>query len=320
MSMAITTMQAPLKAAQVVLIVDDIPDNLALLHTTLDQAGYTVLVATDGYSAIERASNFMPDAILLDAMMPGINGFDTCKLLKENPLTQHIPIIFMTGLTESEHVVQGFQSGGVDYVTKPLQHDEVLARLSTHIRNSRLVNQREQMINAAGIAMLALNSNGQLIWQTPLAMQLLQENIEQIDSFYLKVSDWFRQNQSSSEQRQIVPAAPLLISGIRQNLSLTRLADTGQTATGLSSHLVMLQTQEAIPSAEVLMQCCAITRREAEVLYWVALGKTNRDIGEILELSPRTVNKHLEHIFSKLSVETRTAAVASALARARNSH
>lgn len=289
--------------ALMVLIVDDVPDNLALLHTTLDEAGYTVLVATDGYTAIERAVNFLPDAILLDAMMPQLDGFTTCQMLKQNPITQHIPVIFMTGLTESEHVVRGFQSGGVDYVTKPLQHDEVLARIKTHITNSKLFNQREQMINAAGIAMLALDQQGQIVWQTPLAMQLLQDNIESLTAFYLKISDWFA---------QIDATQPLLVSGQQQNLSLTRLADTGR-----GTQLVMIQTQEAIPSADTLMQCCNLTKREAEVLYWVALGKTNRDIGEILELSPRTVNKHLEHIFSKLNVETRTAAVASALGKAR---
>lgn len=289
--------------ALMVLIVDDVPDNLALLHTTLDEAGYTVLVATDGYTAIERAVNFLPDAILLDAMMPQLDGFTTCQMLKQNPITQHIPVIFMTGLTESEHVVRGFQSGGVDYVTKPLQHDEVLARIKTHITNSKLFNQREQMINAAGIAMLALDQQGQIVWQTPLAMQLLQDNIESLTAFYLKISDWFAQPVASQ---------PLLVSGQQQNLSLTRLADTGR-----GTQLVMIQTQEAIPSADTLMQCCNLTKREAEVLYWVALGKTNRDIGEILELSPRTVNKHLEHIFSKLNVETRTAAVASALGKAR---
>lgn len=290
--------------ALMVLIVDDVPDNLALLHTTLDEAGYTVLVATDGYTAIERAVNFLPDAILLDAMMPQLDGFTTCQMLKQNPITQHIPVIFMTGLTESEHVVRGFQSGGVDYVTKPLQHDEVLARIKTHITNSKLFNQREQMINAAGIAMLALDQQGQIVWQTPLAMQLLQDNIESLTAFYLKISDWFAQTDATQ---------PLLVSGQQQNLSLTRLADTGR-----GTQLVMIQTQEAIPSADTLMQCCNLTKREAEVLYWVALGKTNRDIGEILELSPRTVNKHLEHIFSKLNVETRTAAVASALGKARS--
>lgn len=290
-----------------VLIVDDVPDNLALLHATLDQAGYTVLVATDGFSAIERAANFLPDAILLDAMMPQLDGFETCRLLKQNPATKHIPIIFMTGLTESEHVVKGFQSGGVDYVTKPVQTDEVLARLATHISNSKLVNQREQMIDAAGIAMLALDKDGKVLWQTPIAIHMLQDNLPQQqaqrDDFYIRLSVWFTQSDLTE---------PLLVAGLQQNLSLSKLADTGRGA-----HLVLIQPQEAIPSADVLMQTCAVTKREAEVLYWVALGKTNRDIGEILELSPRTVNKHLEHIFTKLNVETRTAAVASALAKAR---
>lgn len=290
-----------------VLIVDDVPDNLALLHATLDQAGYTVLVATDGFSAIERASNFLPDAILLDAMMPQLDGFETCRLLKQNPATKHIPIIFMTGLTESEHVVRGFQSGGVDYVTKPVQTDEVLARLATHISNSKLVNQREQMIDAAGIAMLAVDKTGKVLWQTPIAIQMLQDNLPQeqalLDEFYARLSGWFVQSD---------PTEALLVSGLQQNLSLSKLADTGRGA-----HLVLIQPQEAIPSADILMQSCGVTKREAEVLYWVALGKTNRDIGEILDLSPRTVNKHLEHIFTKLNVETRTAAVASALAKAR---
>lgn len=290
-----------------VLIVDDVPDNLALLHATLDQAGYTVLVATDGFSAIERASNFLPDAILLDAMMPQLDGFETCRLLKQNPATKHIPIIFMTGLTESEHVVRGFQSGGVDYVTKPVQTDEVLARLATHISNSKLVNQREQMIDAAGIAMLAVDKSGKVLWQTPIAIQMLQDNLPQdpalLADFYARLSGWFVQSD---------PTEALLVSGLQQNLSLSKLADTGRGA-----HLVLIQPQEAIPSADILMHSCGVTKREAEVLYWVALGKTNRDIGEILDLSPRTVNKHLEHIFTKLNVETRTAAVASALAKAR---
>lgn len=211
----------------------------------------------------------------------------------------------MTGLTETEHVVLGFQSGGVDYVTKPLQYDEVLARLSTHIRNSRLINQREQMIHAAGIAMLAFDSVARLIWKTPLATQRIEENTEQPAHFYHKVSEWIMQ----AEPQQI-----LLVNGIKHNLTLSRFANASH-----GNHLVMIQIQDIVPNADMLMQSCGLTRREAEVLYWVALGKTNRDIGEILELSPRTVNKHLEHIFCKLNVETRTGAVTTALTRSKGS-
>jgi len=113
----------------VVLIVDDVPENLSLLHDALDEAGYTVLVATHGEAALQRAAQLVPDIILLDAVMPGIDGFEVARRLKAMGETAHIPIVFMTGLSETEHVVAAFQAGGVDYVVKPLRPREVLARI-----------------------------------------------------------------------------------------------------------------------------------------------------------------------------------------------
>src|SRR5580692_154645 len=125
----------------IILIVDDTPDNLALLSDTLQSAGYAVLVALDGASAIDRLALVTPDAVLLDAMMPGMDGFETCRLIKQNPRNQHLPIIFMTALTESEHVVQGFRVGGVDYVTKPVRPSEVVARIGAHVQRSQAQRQ-----------------------------------------------------------------------------------------------------------------------------------------------------------------------------------
>ena len=119
----------------VALIVDDVPENLSLLSDALSEAGYTVLVATDGLSALERLSRVVPDIILLDAVMPGIDGFETCRRIKQLDNVRHVPVIFMTGLTETEHVLQGFDAGGMDYITKPIEPSEVLARVATHIRN-----------------------------------------------------------------------------------------------------------------------------------------------------------------------------------------
>src|SRR3954471_12045352 len=121
----------------VVLIVDDVPDNLSVLHDALDEAGYTVLVATHGEAALKRAAQALPDIVLLDAVMPGMDGFEVARRLKAQPQTAHIPIIFMTGLTETEHVVAAFQAGGVDYVTKPIRPREVLARMAVHISSAR---------------------------------------------------------------------------------------------------------------------------------------------------------------------------------------
>ncbi|HEY0201248.1 MAG TPA: response regulator, partial [Burkholderiaceae bacterium] len=123
--------------SDVVLVVDDVPDNLALLHDALDEAGYTVLVATAGEAALARAAQALPDIVLLDAMMPGMDGFEVARRLKAAPHTAHIPIIFMTGLTETEHLVAALEAGGVDYVTKPIKPQEVLARMNVHLQGAR---------------------------------------------------------------------------------------------------------------------------------------------------------------------------------------
>ncbi len=291
-----------------VLIVDDVPDNLALLHTVLEQAGYRVLVATDGQSALERVAKFTPDAILMDAVMPGMDGFDTCRLLKTNPLTEYIPVIFMTGLTETEHVVHGFEAGGIDYVTKPLKPGEVLARLGTHIKNAKLASQNRQAIDAAKIAMLAVTAQGRLRWQTHTAAHLLAGLNRQTLSIHdpadantamIAIQTWLKQ----SDDR------PLTLDWHEARLSFSKLGDT-QDGTQLIL-LKQLESEDQTLASRLahIVARCGLTQREAEVMHWVTLGKTNRDIGEILELSPRTVNKHLEHIFGKLGVETRTAAV-----------
>ncbi|AOY78677.1 response regulator [Moorena producens JHB] len=119
---------------QLILIVDDIATNLEVLSTTLISAGFKVAVATDGESAIEQVDYKPPDLIVLDVMMPGIDGFETCHRLKENPLTREIPVIFMTALSETVNKVKGFSLGAVDYLTKPIQSEEVLARVRTHLQ------------------------------------------------------------------------------------------------------------------------------------------------------------------------------------------
>ncbi|MFG0722656.1 response regulator [Pseudomonas sp. GLN_6] len=207
----------------VILIVDDTPDNLALLSDALDEVGYMVLVALDGLSALNRIQRRRPDLILLDAMMPGLDGFETCQRIKADPATADIPVLFMTALTDSEHVVKGFEAGGIDYVTKPINTEEVLARVASHLRTARIL----------------------------------------------------------------------------------------QTARAASQTQPLTLNDE--PAYATLSARFQLTEREVEVLRWVACGKTNRDIGDILGLSPRTVNKHLEHVYVKLGVETRTAATSVAL-------
>lgn len=126
------------------LIVDDTPTNLEILVDFFSEQGFDVFVAMDGESAIEQIAHARPELILLDVMMPGIDGFETCRRLKANKETSDIPIIFMTALTDTLDKVKGFSAGAVDYVTKPIQHEEVLARVTTHLKLRRLQQHLEE--------------------------------------------------------------------------------------------------------------------------------------------------------------------------------
>src|SRR5580658_3449396 len=156
-----------------VLVVDDTPETLHLLTDTLDQAGFTVLIATDGETALDLVDQVTPDLVLMDARMPGISGFETCKRLKRDKLLSDLPIIFMTGLSDTEHVVEGLACGGVDYVTKPIVLDELLARIRVHLGNARLAYETRAALDASGRFLLATDRAGRVLWCTPKARQLL---------------------------------------------------------------------------------------------------------------------------------------------------
>ncbi|NET56484.1 MAG: response regulator [Symploca sp. SIO2E6] len=130
--------------SRIILIVDDNPTNLEVLSESLSIAGFDVAVAVDGESALEQTEYNPPELILLDVMMPGIDGFETCRRLKENPLTQDIPVIFMTALTDTMQKIKGFSLGAVDYITKPFQKDEVLARVGVHLKLRNLSKTLEE--------------------------------------------------------------------------------------------------------------------------------------------------------------------------------
>jgi signal transduction histidine kinase len=129
-----------------ILLVDDNPNNLKVLSEAIQGHGWKALMATDGESAIEQAEYMTPDLILLDVMMPGFDGFETCRRLKANPRTQTIPIIFMTALSDTQDKVKGFDIGAVDYITKPFQQEEVVARLKLHLKITHLTQTLEQRV------------------------------------------------------------------------------------------------------------------------------------------------------------------------------
>ena len=290
----------------VVLVVDDVPENLAVLHDALDESGFTVLVANNGEAALLRAAEAQPDIILLDAVMPGMDGFETCRRLKSNLATRHIPVVFMTGLTEAEHVVAAFDAGGNDYVTKPLRTSEVLARIAAHMQTARLMDQARSALDAFGNAVIAMTPrDGKIVWQTPLARTLMQGYVVGDE-----LTEWLAATQAAHSQGQSHPPLTLLRGSRRLIFSAAEFSENEQW-------MIVLREESDAAQIEKLMASFKLTQRESEVLNWVIKGKTNRDIGDILGTSPRTVNKHLEHVFVKLGVETRTSAASVALGKLR---
>ena len=132
--------------AEKILIVDDTPANLGVLVETLGVAGYQLMVAEDGEEALAQTLQTQPDLILMDVMMPGLDGFETCRRLKSRAETKDIPVLFMTALTETSDRVKAFAAGGVDYIAKPIEHEEALARVSTHLAIRRLQGELQEQI------------------------------------------------------------------------------------------------------------------------------------------------------------------------------
>lgn len=299
----------------VVLIVDDVPDNLSLLHDALDEAGYTVLVATHGEAALQRASQAVPDIILLDALMPGMDGFEVARRLKAQPETSHIPIVFMTGLSETEHIVAAFQAGSVDYVVKPIRPREVLVRLEAHMASARQARQARNALDAFGHASLTVRlSDGRVLWQTPLARSLLQRYFDAPESVApQELVDWL--HQAVARMAQASNGGAVSPPQWTVNQGNSRLSFTLHQPAGDDEWLLVMQESSDQAAMDALSHAFKLTTREGEVLYWVVKGKTNRDIGDILGSSPATVKKQLESVFAKMGVETRTAAAGLAMSR-----
>jgi DNA-binding response OmpR family regulator/DNA-binding CsgD family transcriptional regulator len=309
--------------SDVVLIVDDVPDNLAVLHDALDESGYTVLVATSGETALARATQAVPDIVLLDAMMPGMDGFEVARRLKAHAGTAHIPIVFMTGLTETEYLVAALESGGVDYVTKPIKPKEVLARMQVHLRGARERRQTRNALDAFGYATITVRaSDGALMWQTPLARALLERYFGEVARTTPEpVTQWLQRClQHVANHPGEPPRLTVERGATRLSFRLHQQLSDSDAGAEDGEWLVVMREVSDSAVIESMSLAFKLTAKEAEVLYWVVKGKTNKDIGDILGSSPMTVKKHLERVFVKLGVETRTAAAGMAMTRIRQLH
>jgi CheY-like chemotaxis protein/DNA-binding CsgD family transcriptional regulator len=307
------------KTNSIVMIVDDTPDNLALLSDTLSESGYRVLVATDGLSALEQIGYMKPDIILLDVMMPGIDGYETCKRLKSDPNIAHIPVLFMTALSELDDLLRGFGEGAVDYLVKPIRPPEVLVRVEAQLSQARNIQRAENALNNGPFSAMAITSDGNITW-LPIAgshwlceclqLPILPETIKVGSKLPSPILEWVKRQLNTPENFEHTTFETAR-DGARFSLKLA-------SCLKLDEYLLLMEKRSGQWNLDAVKNSLGLTFREAEILMWISRGKTNKEVGLILGSSPRTVNKHLEHIFEKLGVFTRAAAVSIAMQRTTN--
>lgn len=292
-----------------VLVVDDSPDALFMLSDALKLEGMDVLTCNSGRQAISLANSSAPDIVLMDAVMPGLDGFETCQILKAERGFEDIPIIFMTGFNESEHVVRALAAGGVDFVSKPIELNELFARMRAHLGNARRARSARRALDSTGRWIVACDRNGRIFWSTQQASDLMQRaGVRSDQRAYLpwEVVEWL--GQAGDQGSSSVLGKAFRYSRNGQDLEFRVLSDDGSEEV-----LLRLVDRHRGTDEEQLAKAFGLTLREAEVLLWIAHGKANKEIADILEMSPRTVNKHLEQIFNKLVVEKRTSAATMAV-------
>ncbi|MCB0060639.1 MAG: response regulator [Caldilineaceae bacterium] len=332
----------PTEREPLVLLVDDNPGNLHALIQILTEQRYRVLVAESGKSALERLCYATPDIILLDVLMPHMNGFETCKKLKENPATADIPIIFLTALSEMVDKIQGFDVGGVDYITKPIQIPEVLARLNTHLALRRLQqtlqHQNEQLAEHIQERTAQLQCEMERRKRQELEKQKLLDVLGKQSEQLRMLTGWL---VAEHQQRQSVLMDTATLQ-VEQNVEValnhvaiieSLIHSTVDTVDGrqVASNLENLRsTLEQIKIQSQTSSCMRprslmeqvkvkdnpllkLSNREREVLQLVVDGKSNTEIAEALYLSETTVRTHRSRILHKLDLNDTTALIKFAI-------
>jgi DNA-binding NarL/FixJ family response regulator len=275
-----------------VLVIDDVPANIGLVLDALADRGYRVLVAESGHGALEQLRHGKPDLILLDVIMPGMDGFETCAAIKKDPAWRDVPILFMTSLDDVEQKVRAFESGASTTSSSP----------STWRKSSPVFAPILSSVDCAKHS----RRNWPCDWRPRTNSR----------------SHWIARSCWSPADRQLsvfnphgphAAASPSSRLGRNEAPRMPRYAHRKTaSAFGVEPEVFLLQEDVPSPGPEALGSL-GLTARESEVLFWIAQGKSNPDIALILGTSPRTIHKHVENLFRKLGCETRAAAALRAL-------
>jgi DNA-binding NarL/FixJ family response regulator len=283
--------------APTLLLVDDTAANLSLLLAALGGAGYDLRIAESAENALAQLERTTPDLILLDVVMPGMDGFTLCRRIKSDPRWRDVPVIFMTILGDPTEKIRAFDAGAVDYITKPVHPPELVAHVRTHLGLRKLqrsleeelalrIDAENQLSQSLDRAALLVDAAGRIVFSTRFAEDLLHKHCPG----YVGAS---------------LPAA---LRAEHPTLHVRRFSERGRD----DLTMLILEEREAAGGPAALRPL-GVSPREAEVLYWIAQGKGNGDIATILGASLRTIEKHVERIFDKLGVDSRMAAAMVAL-------
>jgi CheY-like chemotaxis protein len=196
-----------------ILIVDDIPENTSALALALESEGFTLAMASCGEEALEIVESFLPDLILMDVRMDGIDGFETCRQLKKNDATSYTPVIFLTVSQDSEDIKQGFQCGGVDYICKPFSQEEVCARVRTHLHLRELIKEKEKLVNELQSALATVKTLSGLL---PICSSC--KKIRDDTGYWNQIESYIRARSEAEFTHSICPnCSKTLYPGLRKN-------------------------------------------------------------------------------------------------------
>ncbi|MEN8210365.1 MAG: response regulator [Thermodesulfobacteriota bacterium] len=259
----------------VIMIVDDSPASLKLLTDILASQGFDVRQALNGQMALEAVKQQLPDLIILDIRMPEMDGLEVCRQLQNDGDTRKVPVIFISGLSDSDDKIQAFEAGGLDYITKPFQEAEVLARVKLHLALSRMKQGLEKLVQRRTIKLEESNT----------ALKVLLEH---------------RRSERQKFEESVITHINSLVMPYLKRLKESHL-DQQQEALAdvIESNLDEITSQF---SGELYARAAGLTRREMEVAALIKIGKTNMEMADLLYISEHAVSFHRQNLRKKLGL------------------
>lgn len=267
-----------------VLIVDDDPFGIIQLQTVLKNSGYDLITASDGESAIETVHRESPDIILLDIIMPKMNGYETCRLLKENEDSNEIPVIFLTGLHSTEEKVEAFEAGGVDYITKPFSEKEVMVRLQTHLTlhqmNKHLLHELKKRDEE---------------------LQSQENEVKDADKMLRKLLYVIEKEKKKLAERIRFNAEKLILPKLRE-IAEEQHPDVKKSLFQTIEYNFRELTTPLVPDESKLNK---FSPTELQIVNLIKQGKSSKEISDICNISIATISSHRKSIRKKLEISNK---------------